>query len=78
MGIAGTNVYAKNVRLRFLSYIFLGVIALGSLLYWKSQLYLTTEYVDLQPTKHTLRNRSGLMQSNNYQLEEVEISPSVR
>lgn len=78
MGIAGTNLYAKNIRLRFLSYIFLGVVALGSLLYWKSQLFLTTEYVDLQPTKHTLRNHPGLMQSKNYQLEEVEISPSAR
>ncbi|QQS23208.1 hypothetical protein IPM19_01430 [bacterium] len=56
----------------------MGILAFGALMYWKTQLYMTTEYVELQPTKHTIKHRAGIMKSSNYQLEEVEVSPSVQ
>lgn len=76
MAIAGTGLHIKNIRVRFLTYIFLGIVAFGSLMYWKSQLLLTAEYVDMYPAQDTQGGNSNLMKSQNYQLEEVEVSPS--
>lgn len=78
MGIQGTGLSDKNVRLRFLSYIFMGVLAFGVILYWRSQLMLSTEYVqfDNQTTKNKSK-KSDVMKSKNYQLETEETSPAV-
>ncbi len=78
MGMQGSGLSDKNLRLRFLTYIFLGVAVFGVILYWKSKLFLTTEYVDFNSaaTKKTQQD-NGAMKSENFQLDPEEVSPSV-
>ncbi len=78
MGIQGSGLSDKNVRLRFLSYIFVGVLAFGAILYWRTQLMVTTEYVDFGTgTKNKAKDNSGTMKSNKYQLDTEDTSPTV-
>ncbi len=77
MAIVGSGLSDKNIRLRFLTYIFLGILALGLILYWKSQLFLTTEYVEFDTYSHQLPE-TYLLKSNNYQIETFDSSPTVR
>ena len=77
MGMAGSGLSDKNVRLRFLIYIFMGVIALGSVMYWKVKLLENSEYVELTFTSQKEKDPS-LLQSDNYQIETFETSPSVK
>lgn len=77
MGIQGSGLSDKNVRLRFLSYIFMGVLAFGAILYWRTQLMLTTEYVEFGTTKKSKAGNDGTMKSKNFQLETEETSPTV-
>lgn len=77
MGMAGSGLSDKNVRLRFLMYIFMGVIALGSVMYWKVKLFENSEYVELTFSSQKEKDPSFL-QSDNYQIETFETSPSVK
>lgn len=77
MGISGSGLSDKNVRLRFFIYTFMGIIALGAVMYWKSKLLLTTEYVDFAQAKHLQKNPS-VLKSHNYQIETFDTSPSVK
>ncbi len=77
MGMAGSGLSDKNVRLRFFIYIFMGVIALGSVMYWKVKLFENSEYVELTLSSQKEKDPS-LLQSDNYQIETFETSPSVK
>jgi hypothetical protein len=46
MGLTGTGVRDPNIRLRFFFIILAGIIAGGSILYWRSQLLWNQEYVE--------------------------------
>ncbi len=80
MGLQGSGLHDKNVRLRFLVYIFMGVIALGSILYWRTQLIVVAEYDQTIPVpKATARQSSAdKLKSKNYQIETFDSSPSVK
>ena len=76
MGIQGSGLQDKNVRLRFFIYVFMGVIALSSVLYWRSQLLVTSEYVEI--SKHDFKKSSSdNLRSKNFEIETIETSPSV-
>ncbi len=78
MGIQGSGLSDKNVRLRFLTYIFMGVVAFGAVLYWRSQTMISAEYVEFDIPKHNkIRSDDGVMKSKNFQLETEETSPSI-
>lgn len=78
MGIQGSGLSDKNVRLRFLSYLFIGVAAFGVILYWRSQLMLASEYVEFDIPKRGKSNpTNGVMKSKTFQLETEETSPSI-
>lgn len=78
MGIQGSGLSDKNVRLRFLTYLFMGVVAFGAVLYWRSQAMVAAEYVEFDIPKHDkIRSDDGVMKSKNFQLETEETSPSI-
>ena len=75
----GSGLSDKNLRLRFLTYIFLGVAFFGVILYWKSKLFLATEYVDFDiAVKKQTNKDNGAMKSKNFQLDPEEVSPTVK
>lgn len=45
--LAGSAVSDINVRFRLYSFVFIGLIAFGSILYWRANLLLSSEYVEL-------------------------------
>jgi len=51
-GITGSDVRDPNFRLRFFVIIFMGVMAFGAVLFWRSKLLLSQEYVDIPIAKH--------------------------
>lgn len=68
----------KNVRLRFLMYIFLGVIAFGSLLYWRTAALDSAEYVEFAtPQKSKADRLENNLRSNRYQIETFDSSPTI-
>lgn len=54
MGLTGSEVNETNFKLRFLVIIVLGILAWGSVMYWKSQELLAAEYQDMPVTKQQL------------------------
>lgn len=79
MGMAGSGLSDKNVRLRFFTYIFMGILALGSVLYWKTQLLRNSEYVDLEAYDHKKKKEDpSVLKSNNYQIEPIETNPTAK
>lgn len=78
MAIQGTGLHDPNARLRFLTYIFLGVLAFGSLLYWRTQALNSAEYVEFGSAKKLKADRGeSNLRSNRYQIETFDSSPTV-
>lgn len=78
MGIQGSGLHDKNARLRFLIYIFIGVIAFGSVLYWRTVTLDSAEYVEFATPKKTKANKlENNLRSNRYQIETFDSSPTV-
>lgn len=77
MGLQGSGLSDTNTRLRFFLIVFMGLIAMGSVLYWRSQLISTTEYVDLGPTHKIKKSDDSKLKSKNFEIETIETSPSV-
>ena len=75
--MAGSGLGDKNVRLRFFLLVFMGLMAVGSVFYWKVKLVENAEYVDLTGSKHSSKDPS-LLKSDNYQIETIETYPSVK
>ena len=76
MGIQGTGLTDKNARLRFFGVVFMGIVAFGAVLYWRQAALSSAEYVE-PPAKHTEEDLID-SRSSKYQLEVIEVSPSVR
>lgn len=47
MELAGYGVHDTDARFRMYAIVFVGIIALGSVLYWRGQLMLSSDYVEL-------------------------------
>lgn len=78
MGIAGSSIKSKNIRLRFLMIVLLGIGAFGAVLYWRSQALISQEYVEI-PTQHKNgHGNTATLRSQNYQIEVQEESPAVK
>jgi len=78
MAIQGTGLHDKNARLRFLVYIFFGVAAFGSVLYWRTQALTSAEYVEFGSVQQSQRkSNDGTLRSDRYQIETFETNPSI-
>lgn len=78
MSIQGNGLKSTNPRLRLLIIVFLGVMALGTVIYWQQQLFVNSDYVYLNnEPKIDTRPKSGLLRSQNFQVEAQEVSPAV-
>lgn len=78
MAIAGTNISISNPKLPFFLIIFVGIVAFGSVLYWREKTISAAEYVDF-PIKTKLMSADGgdKLKSKNFQIEVKDTSPSV-
>ena len=80
MSLQGSGLHEKNVRLRFFAYIFMGIIALGSVLYWRTQLMVNAEYGEVVPVKNEKMKKPSTtdkLKSKNFEIETFDTSPSV-
>jgi hypothetical protein len=57
MGMTGYAVREPNFRLRFFLIVFVGAMAFGTVMYWRSQLLLSQNYVDIPMAKHLQKNK---------------------
>jgi hypothetical protein len=57
MGMTGYAVTDTNCRLRFFLIIFMGMMALGAVLFWRSRLLMSAEYVDVPMVKHLQKSQ---------------------
>lgn len=73
----GQEVKLPNERLPFFMIVFMGILAIGSVLYWRHHAILAIEAGLNHNTLHP-RVESVQMQSNNYQLEVIESSPVIK
>lgn len=78
MGIQGTGLSDKNVRLRFFCVMFMGVIAFGVVLYWRQVTLTSAEYAEPAPSRKGATNSQDALRSENYELDVIESSPSVK
>lgn len=69
--LSGSSVGNKNLRLRFLLIFFCGLIAFSSILYWRSKLLLSQEYVDF-PQHETRKLKPALTAPSQIDSERLE------
>ncbi len=79
MAIIGSSVNDPNYILRFSVIVFMGIIAFGSVLTWRSQLLFAADYQEMPVTQQQLRikKENNLKKQSlqnkvlkNYQIEE--------
>ncbi|MEK7161972.1 MAG: hypothetical protein AAB729_04780 [Patescibacteria group bacterium] len=79
MALIGSNVNDPNYVLRFSVIVFMGIMAFGSVLSWRSQLLFAADYQEMPVTHEQLRvkkennlKKQSLQKKilNNYQIEE--------
>lgn len=70
-GLTGSGVYDQSARFRMYFIVVFGIFALGSVLYWRSQALVASEYVEL-PNHHV--SKQAKASSGNYQLEYLDES----
>lgn len=46
-GLTGTSIHNANPRFRMYAVVIMTIFALGSILFWRAQLFVSTEYVEL-------------------------------
>jgi hypothetical protein len=65
MGISGTRVSNPNFQLRFFAICFMGIAAFASVLWWRQQVLVNAEYVDVPGRGSKGRDISQEIISNN-------------
>ncbi len=75
MAIHGTRINTQNSRLRMLLIIFVGILAFGAVMYWRTTLLDPDRYLTVP--RYTDRLNSEL-RSPNYQIEIQDSSPTVK
>lgn len=78
MAIQGTGLKDKNTRLRFFGFIFMGIIAFGAVLYWRQAELTAAEYAEPAPMGKKGIGKSDALRSQNYELDVMDDSPSVK
>ncbi|PIR96476.1 MAG: hypothetical protein COT92_00945 [Candidatus Doudnabacteria bacterium CG10_big_fil_rev_8_21_14_0_10_42_18] len=56
-GMLGYRIKDSNIRLRFFVIIFMGILAFGAVLFWKSQLLFVAEYQEFPITHYQVETR---------------------
>ncbi|HEX3095705.1 MAG TPA: hypothetical protein VHQ20_01130 [Patescibacteria group bacterium] len=77
MPIQGSNLRDVNFRLRFFILVFMGLIAVASVFYWRNQTLRNAEYVSI-PTHRDDLNKYEELHSKNFQIEVQDSSPTVK
>ncbi len=73
MGLLGSEVKNANVKLRFCVIVFMGVLAFGSVLFWKAQLMMSTEYEGMPVTHEQVKlKKSNLLKQREMQRKLIE------
>ena len=73
MGLLGSEVRDANVKLRFCVIVFMAVLALGSVLFWKAQLMMATDYEDMPVTHEQVKvKKSNLLKQQEIQRKLME------
>ena len=79
MALIGSSVNDPNYVLRFSVIVFMGIMAFGSVLFWRSQLLFTADYQEMPLTHEQIRIKKENTQKQqsiqnkllkNYQLAE--------
>ena len=78
MSIAGTKIRISNPRLPFFIIVFFGIMAFGSVLYWRQQLMRSSSYAGMPLLVRTSTEGPDALRSKNYQIEVTDTSPSVK
>lgn len=81
MGFTGSSVNSPNRRLQFLGIVFIGIVAFASLLYWRQQTLVASEYVEFPQNdnpKHVKKATKSELRSKNFQIDTEDVSPSVK
>lgn len=64
-GIAGSGIHDSSARFRMYAIVTVGIFALGSVLYWRSQTLVASEYVELpQHHKSVQKAQNGKIKTN--------------
>lgn len=77
MGIQGTGLKDSNIRLRFFVLVLMGIMAFGSVIYWRNKTLTNAEYVDI-PTHTRVSRAKSELRSANFQLDIQDSSPTVK
>ncbi len=56
-GMKGWGVSDNNIKLRFFIIFFAGIVVLGAILFWKSQLLFVSEYQEFPKTQYQIKTR---------------------
>jgi hypothetical protein len=78
MKLVGTGVGIANFRLRFFILVFMGIMALGSVLYWRKIEISTAEYVYIPTQYDNSADNPDTLKSKNFQIEVKDTSPSAQ
>lgn len=73
----GQDITLPNQRIPFFAIVFMGILAIGSVLYWRHYAILAVE-ATLTSQMLNPRVESAHMQSTNYQIEFMEVSPTIK
>ncbi len=69
-GMAGSSVRDINVRFRMYAFFTVALFALGTVLYWRGALFVSTDYVELpQHDKKVKQATTGKLKVPSYLLE---------
>lgn len=63
-GMTGSLIHDASPRFRMYLVVVVGIFALGSVLFWRAQLFVASEYVDLPEHGRTLKHMERLRLSN--------------
>lgn len=73
----GQDIKLPNERLPFFAIVFMGIMAIGSVLYWRHYALLVHE-LSAYNRVFSARVEPVQMQSSNYQVEFMEVSPTIK
>ena len=76
MGVVGSSVGSSNYRLRLFIITFMGIIAFGSVLYWRQKTLVSADYVEFP--QHQTKEKKTELRSKNFQIDTEDVSPTVK
>lgn len=74
-GLTGSGIHDPSVRFRMYLIFTVAIFAFGSVMYWRSQALLASEFVEFPNHKPTKQAQAG---SKNFQIEYLDESINVK